>query len=80
MQNLKFNHKMEHDKPVRKKIKVASASAHYGRFFFMKIANFLFTFHQILDALNLEVVLLVKLRSEGKVANMPLIEKTKVSP
>ena len=45
----------------------------------MKIADFLFTFHQSLNALKLEVVILVKLRSKGKVANLPLIESTKVS-
>ena len=65
MQNLKLNHKMEHDKQVRKKINVMSASAHYSRLFFMKIADFLYAFHQCL-ALKLKVVLLVKFRSKGK--------------
>ena len=40
----------------------------------MKIADFLFAFHQSLNALKLEVVLLVKLRSKGNVKNLPLIE------
>ena len=55
-------------------MKVTSASAHYSTFFSMKIADFLYAFHQSLNALKLEVVLLVKLRSKGKVANLPLIE------
>ena len=63
MQNLKFNHKMEHDKQVRKKMKVTSALAHYSRLFSKKIPDFLFAFHQSLNALKLEVVLLVKLQS-----------------
>ena len=63
---------MEHDKQVQKKMKVMSASAHYSRLFSTKIADFLFAFHQSLNALK--VVLLVKLRSKGKVANLPLIE------
>ena len=74
MQNLKFNYEMEHDEQVRKRMKVTSASAHYSRLFSMKIADFSFAFHQSLNALKLEVMLLVKLRSKGKVANLPLIE------
>ena len=73
MQNLKFNHEMEHDKQVRKRIKVTSASVHNSILFSIKI-DFLFAFHQSLNALKLEVVLLVKLRSKVKVANLPLIE------
>ena len=73
MQNLKFNHEIEHDKQVWERMKVASASAHYSRLFSMKLADFLFTFHQSLHALKLEVVLLVQLRSKRKVANLPLI-------
>ena len=38
----------------------------------MKIADFLFAFHQSLNALKLEVLLLVKLRSKGKVGNLPI--------
>ena len=54
---------------------VASASAHYSRLFSVKIADFLFAFYQSLNALTLEVaILLVKLRSKEKVANLPLIE------
>ena len=74
MQNLKFNSEMEHGKHVRKKMKVTAASAHYSRLFSMKIADFLFAFYQSLNALKLEVVLLVKLRPKGKVANLPLID------
>ena len=33
LQNLKFNHEMEHDKQVRKRMKVTSASAHNSRLF-----------------------------------------------
>ena len=73
MQNFKYNHEMEHDKRVRERMKVTSASAHYSRLFFKKIADILFAFHQSLNALKLEVVLLVKLRSKGKVANLPLL-------
>ena len=40
----------------------------------MKIADFLFAFYQSLNALKLEVVSLVKLRSNGKVMDVPLIE------
>ena len=59
MQNLKFNHEMEHDKQVRKSMKITSASTHNSRLFSMKIANILLAFHQSLNALKLEVVLLV---------------------
>ena len=79
MQNLKFNHEMEHDKQVWKRMKVTSASVHYSRLFSVKIADFFFAFHQSLNALKLEVVLLVKWRSKGKVANLSLLEWTKVS-
>ena len=65
---------MEHDKQVRKRMKVTYASAHNSILFSIKIADFLFAFHQSLNALKLEVVLLVKLRSKGKVANLPLME------
>ena len=54
-------------------MKVTSASAHYSRLFSIKIADFLFAFHQSLNALKLEVVLLVKLRSKGIIANLRLI-------
>ena len=64
---------MEHEKQVRKRMKVTSASAHYSRLFSIKIADFLFAFHQSLNALKLEVVLLVKLRSKGIIANLRLI-------
>ena len=74
MQHLKFKHEMKHDKQVRKRMKVTSASAHYSRLFYMKINDFLFAFHQSLNALKLQVALLVTLRSKGKVANLPLIE------
>ena len=39
MQNLKFNHEMEHDKQVQKRMKVTSALAHYSRLFSMKIGS-----------------------------------------
>ena len=65
---------MEHDKQVRKSIKVTSASAHNNRLFSMKIADSLSAFHQSLNALKLKVVLLGKSRSERKVVNLPLIE------
>ena len=65
---------MEHDKQVRKRMKVTSASARYSRLVFTKIADFPFAFQQSLNALKLEVVLSVKLRSKGKVANLPLIK------
>ena len=55
-------------------MKVTSASAHYSGLFSMKIADFLFAFHQSLNALTLEVVLWAKLRSKGKVANLSLLE------
>ena len=79
MQNLKFNHEMEQDKQVWKRMKITSAAVHYSRLFSMKIADFLVAFHRSLNALKLEVVLLLKLRSKRKVANLPLIEQTKVS-
>ena len=65
---------MEHDKQVRKRMKVTSASMHYSRLIFMKIADSLFAFLESLNALTLEVVLFVKLRSKGKVANLQLIK------
>ena len=80
MQNLKLNHEMEHDKQYRKRMEVTSASAHCSRFFSMIIADFLFAFHQCLNALKVEVVLLVKLRSKGKVANSPLIRVDQNKP
>ena len=46
---------MEHDKQVRKRMKVTSASAHYSRLFSMKIADIIFSFHQSLNALKPEV-------------------------
>ena len=73
MQNLKFNHEMEQDKQVWKRMKITSAAVHYSRLFSMKI-DFLVAFHRSLNALKLEVVLLLKLRSKRKVANLPLIE------
>ena len=45
----------------------------------MKIADFLFAFHQSLNSLKLEVVLLVKLRFKGKVANLPLLASPYIS-
>ena len=74
MQNLKFNHELQHDKQIWKRVKVTFASVHYSRLFSMKVADFLFVFHQSLNALKPEIVLLVKLQSKGKVANLPLIE------
>ena len=55
-------------------MKVTSASMHYSPLIFMKIADFLFAFLESLNALTLEVVLFVKLRSKGKVANLQLIK------
>ena len=77
MQNLKFNCKTEHDKQTRKRMKIASALAHYSRLFSMKTPVFICFSSKF--KCKLEVVLLVKLRSKGKVANLPLIEQTNVS-
>ena len=70
---------MEYNKQVWKRMKDTFASTHYSRLFSMKIADILFAFHQSLNALKLEVVLLFKLRYKEKVANLPQIDWTKVS-
>ena len=46
----------------------------------MKIADFLFAFHQSLYVLTLEVVLLAKLQLKGKVADLPQIRVHQSKP